>query len=343
MKNVLVMNYERTKREILTDFKRDSFKVEDKDDIFNIEFEVPMTNRNAWTFNLLENESSVFFDGQEFIVKQCDNLAHGSTKVKQVTATHITHTIQDGYQYDVMSGTKSINECLTHIFKADKQGFNYDVKNINGSISRVEQENFGNANLVKLIEEVQKDYDVTVVRDNKLFTFIPNRYFENKTNEQIRYRANTDSVSFSIDTYSLKTQIRGSGKRKEPKEGQTVGDWYFEPVTYTSPESEKWGIRIQDPIEDERYTIQSNMIDRLKRELKDYPTISGKVDLKVLNFNVQRGDLVRFVYEPLGINQFIRVVGLTRYPFSNKTPEVELDNQKRTILDYVVALMKGVK
>ncbi len=65
-------------------------------------------------------------------------------------------------------------------------------------------------------------------------------------------------MSFDIDTYALKTQIKGFGKKKEDD------SYYFNPVTYTSPESQKWGIRIQDPIEDERYTIQNNMIEYSK-------------------------------------------------------------------------------
>lgn len=345
MKTVQVMNFERTKKELVTDFDVESFKVDDTDEVFNVDFDVSLIRPayNETSYNLIECESIIIYDGQEFVIKQCTESASGSVCTKSVTAIHIFHTIQDGYQYDVISGVKSINECLTHIFKADKQGFKYEVVNTNGIIGRVEQENFGNANLLKLIDEVMKDYDVTVVKDNKKMTFYPNEYFSKKTNNQIRYLFNTDSVSFSIDTLNFKTQIKGSGKRKDPPEGKEVGDWYFEPIIYTSPQAKKWGVRIQDSIEDERYTVKANMIDRLKRELHDYFEVSGKVSLKELDFGVKRGDLIRFIYEPLKINQWIKVVGVTDYPFSNKTAEIELDTSRKTMLDYVVALMKGVK
>ncbi len=110
-----------------------------------------------------------------------------------------------------------------------------------------------------------------VIPDNKHLTFYPRSEFGSKIQEQIRYKYNTDSVKFDIDTYSLKTQIKGFGKKKEDD------TYYFSPITYTSPESEKWGIRIQDPVEDERYTVAGNMLERLKKDLQDYPTISDQL------------------------------------------------------------------
>ncbi|WP_211271206.1 phage tail protein, partial [Enterococcus hermanniensis] len=118
-----------------------------------------------------------------------------------------------------------------------------------------------------------------------------------KIEEQIRYKYNTDSVKFDIDTYSLKTQIKGFGKKKEDD------TYYFTPITYTSSESEKWGIRIQDPVEDERYTVAGNMTERLKQDLQDYPAISGSVTLK-WRITPKKGDYVPFIYEPLNIRTY---------------------------------------
>lgn len=342
MKHLEIMNFVRTKKNIIENVEPDSFVVDDKDEMYSVEFTVigvkPLKNIS---YELIENESIVVYDNEEFVIKQCKEYAKGTVCAKEVKAVHIMFTIQDSYQYETISGTKSINECLSHIFKADTNDFKYEVINTNGVIGRVEHENFGNDNLLKLIEKVMEDYDVALVRSNKLLTFIPNQYFSKQTNNQIRYLYNTDDVSFDIDTYNLKTEIRGFGKRKEPEEGKEVGDWYFEPITYTSPQAEVWGVRIQTPVNDERYTIKSNMLERLKRDLQDYPTVSGTVDMKELDFEVKRGDLVRFVYEPLNINQWIKVVGVSYYPFSNKPPVVELDSNKRTMSGYVASLMKG--
>lgn len=336
MKHVEVMNYERTKKNIIEDIDPESFTVQDSDEMYSVDFTVvgvrPLKNVS---YEMIENESSIIYQGEEFVIKQCKEYAKGSVCAKEVKAVHIMFTIQDCYQYDTISGTKSINECLTHIFKADSKGFKFEVRNTNGVISRVEHENFGNDNLLKLIEKVMDDYDVALVRNNKTLIFIPNTYFSNQTNNQIRYLYNTDDVSFDIDTYNLKTQIKGFGKKKDD------GAWHFEPVTYTSPQISKWGIRIQAPVDDERYTIRSNMLERLKKDLQDYPTVSGSVSMKELDFEVKRGDLVRFIYEPLNINQWIKVVGVTYYPLSNKMPVVELDSNKKTMSSYVASLLRG--
>ncbi|MEG0285049.1 MAG: phage tail protein [Vagococcus sp.] len=340
--DVEILDYEKTKKKILDCIIKDSFQIEDKDDMYSLSFlAINQEDENNKSFDLLKNESSILFKGQEFIIKKCDDLAEGETVGKQITAIHIMFTIQDDYQYDTITGTKSINECLTHIFKAETQGFKYEVLNTNGIINRIEVENFGDDNLLKLIEKIMDDFNVALVRDNKLLTFIPNQYFQTETNNQIRYLYNTDDVSFDIDTYNLKTQIKGFGKRKEPKEGQELGDWYFEPVVYTSPEASKWGMRIQEPVNDERYTIRANMIQRLKKDLLDYPQIVGTVSMKELEFEVKRGDLVRFIYEPLNIDKYIKVVGVTDKPFSNDPPQIELDTSKRTMIDYLVMLSKG--
>ena len=141
-------------------------------------------------------------------------------------------------------------------------------------------------------------------------------------------------MSFDIDTYALKTQIKGFGKKKEDD------SYYFSPVTYTSPESQKWGIRIQDPIEDERYTIQNNMIEYLKQQLHDYPDVSGSVTLKWA-VSLNKGDKVLFVYEPLNINTYIQVVGIKTYPaIPNKPPEITLSNTKKTMTAILANLTK---
>lgn len=340
--NIEITDYEKTKKKVLDCVVKDSFSIEDKDNIYSLEFlAIDQEDENNQSFELLKNENSILFDGQEFVIKKCEDLAEGITVGKQITAIHIMFTIQDGYQYNTITGTKSINECLKHVFQADKQGFKYEVVNTNGVINRIEFENFGDDNLLKLIEKIMDDFDVALVRNNKLLTFIPNQYFQTKTNNQIRYLYNTDDVSFDIDTYNLKTQIKGFGKRKDPKEGQEVGDWYFDPVTYTSPEASKWGVRIQDPVNDERYTIRANMIQRLKKDLLDYPQIVGTVSMKELEFEVKRGDLVRFIYEPLNVDKYIKVVGITNTPFTNESPQIELDTSKRTMIDYLVMLSKG--
>lgn len=338
MTNIIIQNYEKTKKEILVDFNKDSFFENwQQNETWEVSLDVTKTEVNSYAFDLVDYENSVLFNGQEFIIKSMTTSGEGAQVTKSITATHIYYTIQDGRQYDTVTDTRSISQLLTHIFNAGARGFTWEVVDPNKKFLTVEQENFGNANYLKLIEEILSDYDAVVIPDNKHLTFYPRSEFGNKVEEQIRYKYNTDSVKFDIDTYSLKTQIKGYGKKKEDD------TYYFSPITYTSTESEKWGIRIQDPVEDERYTVSGNMLERLKKDLQDYPSISGSVTLK-WRITPQKGDYVPFIYEPLNIKTYIQIVGIKTYPaLPNKPPEITLSNTKKTMTSILANLArKGV-
>lgn len=335
MKDIFIQDYEKTKKEILTDYDKSTFTENwQENETWEISFTIVKTKFNELAFDLVDYENSVFFNGQEFIVKQMGVSAEGAAITKTVTATHIYYTMQDGFQYDTITGTRSINQLLAHVFKPDSRGFTWNVVDPNKKFLPVEQENFGNGNYLKLVEEILKDYDAIVIPDNKNLTFFPRSEYGKKTEEQIRYKYNTDSVKFDIDTLNLKTQIKGFGKKKEDD------TYYFTPITYTSKQSEKWGIRVQSPVSDDRYTVSGNMLERLKTDLQDYPTITGTVTMK-WRVEPNKGDYVAFVYEPLGVNTYIQVVGIKTYPaIPNKPPEITLSNTKKTMTAILANLTK---
>ncbi|NTL83461.1 phage tail protein [Enterococcus faecium] len=335
MKDIFIQDYEKTKKEILTDYDKSTFTENwQENETWEISFTIVKTKFNELAFDLVDYENSVFFNGQEFIVKQMGVSAEGAAITKTVTATHIYYTMQDGFQYDTITGTRSINQLLAHVFKPDNRGFTWEVIDPNKKFLTVEQENFGNGNYLKLVEEILKDYDAIVIPDNKNLTFFPRSEYGKKTEEQIRYKYNTDSVKFDIDTLNLKTQIKGFGKKKEDD------TYYFTPITYTSKQSEKWGIRVQSPVSDDRYTVSGNMLERLKTDLQDYPTITGTVTMK-WRVEPNKGDYVAFVYEPLGVNTYIQVVGIKTYPaIPNKPPEITLSNTKKTMTSILAEMAK---
>ncbi|HBK4067747.1 TPA: phage tail protein [Enterococcus faecium] len=335
MKDIFIQDYEKTKKEILTEYDKSTFTENwQENETWEISFTIVKTKFNELAFDLVDYENSVFFNGQEFIVKQMGVSAEGAAITKTVTATHIYYTMQDGFQYNTVTGARSISQLLTHVFSAGSRGFTWEVIDPNKKFLTVEQENFGNGNYLKLVEEILKDYDAIVIPDNKNLTFFPRSEYGKKTEEQIRYKYNTDSVKFDIDTLNLKTQIKGFGKKKEDD------TYYFTPITYTSKQSEKWGIRVQSPVSDDRYTVSGNMLERLKQDLQDYPTITGTVTMK-WRVEPNKGDYVAFVYEPLGINTYIQVVGIKTYPaIPNKPPEITLSNTKKTMTSILAEMAK---
>lgn len=347
MSDLIIQNYSKTKEEILIGYDKGSFYENwQQNQTWEIGFDIAKNLRNEDSFDLVEYESKIIYNKQTFIIKKLTRDANGPALSKGVTATHIYYTLQDHYQYNTITGVRSISALLSHIFSAGYHGFSYKIIDPNNRFRTVEQENFGNANYLKLIEEVLSDYNAVVIPDNKTLYFYPAEDYGKKVEEQIRYKYNTDSVSFDIDTYSLKTQIKGYGKLKEDADATNPkdSDYVFTPITYTSPEADKWGIRVQDPISDERYTVPANMLERLKADLQDYPSITGSVTLK-WKIRPDKGDYVPFIYEPLGINTYIQVVGIKTYPdIPNKAPEITLSNTKKTMTSILASMVKkGVR
>ncbi|MFP9075898.1 phage tail protein, partial [Enterococcus faecalis] len=76
---------------------------------------------------------------------------------------------------------------LTHVFSAGSRGFTWEVIDPNKKFLTVEQENFGNANYLKLINEILSDYNAVVIPNNKHLTFYPASEYGQQTEEQIRY------------------------------------------------------------------------------------------------------------------------------------------------------------
>ncbi|MHC5253229.1 phage tail protein [Listeria kieliensis] len=336
---VTVSDYEKTREEHLVDFDKSSFSLGwDENEKDQLTFDINKTDRNEVCFDLLQHESSIYFRGQEYVVKSLETSAQGYALRKKVVATHVSFTMQEGYQYATKTGRLSAQEALSFTFggSPNSLGYTFEVIDPDHKIEKVEQENFGNANYLKLVQEIIDDYVLVMVADNKHLKFYPREDYGNYTETQIRYKASLDSMSINVDTYSMCTQIKGFGKKKEDD------TYYFPPVMYTSPESNKWGIRIQQPVEDERYTIVGNMLRRLKNDLQDYPatTIAAKLKTKV---PLSRGDFVMFIYEPMNINYDVRVVGIEEYPFVNTPPTITLSNTKKTIVSILAHYLKGVK
>ena len=151
MKDIFIQDYEKTKKEILTDYDKSTFTENwQENETWEISFTIVKTKFNELAFDLVDYENSVFFNGQEFIVKQMGVSAEGAAITKTVTATHIYYTMQDGFQYNTVTGARSISQLLTHVFSAGSRGFTWEVIDPNKKFLTVEQENFGNGNYLKL-------------------------------------------------------------------------------------------------------------------------------------------------------------------------------------------------
>lgn len=311
--------------EILVDFDPDSFtEAWQQNQAWAVTFTAIKTQRNAFAFELLQNENTVTYKGQQFVIKDCEPQATGAVLTKQVTANHVMFTCQDWRQDNQDTKTWSIEDALHWAFDGNALGFTFEVI---GSFPTVQMENFGDANALDLLNKVLGSFGGVVDADNRHIIVYSAAEWGSQTNKQIRYQYNTDSVQCTIDTTGLKTIIKGFGAQNED------GSYVFAPVTYTSPNINKYGPRYADPVRDERFTNVESMQAYLPTQLQDNPIVSLTTPLKRVE-DVQKGEHWLLIYEPMQLDLDSQIVAYNKYPYSpGKPPDVTWSNATKDMVN----------
>lgn len=292
---------------------------------YSLSFLVFKSQRNEHSYDLCVEESLIEYDGQTYRIKEVTEKLIGSTPAKQIRADHIFFDLVDTYQYDVIEGTKTIANFIAHALQGTE--YTYDVIDAFGTRYF---EKFGDDNSLSLIQLALNTFGAEVELDNKHLTI--KAQAGRDTDIQFRFKHNVKTIEKYVNTNNLSTTIKGYGKKNE--DGS-----YVCTAEYTSPMAEIYGIRHAKPVYDERYTVQSELLARIQSELIDTPEISFKIDaveLKkagVLTEQLEPGDRVFVIYEPLGIDIIARVMEIIDYPESNVPAQYTFENFRNNITD----------
>src|SRR5690606_29766252 len=109
---------------------------------------VTKTDRNKHAYVLLNNENRFYYGNEPYVIKTIKERLSGTTVKKECFAIHsIFDELKNHYIYDVISGTKRINELLGFVL-GDTRYFSY--VDDNGLPLSVEVENFGDDNALAL-------------------------------------------------------------------------------------------------------------------------------------------------------------------------------------------------
>ncbi|MGE6515601.1 phage tail protein [Lysinibacillus sphaericus] len=254
---------------------------------------------------LIEDE-----DGHEYVVKDFS----GDTFTKKATAVHSYFSLADDFKYGIHGGTRTLNDFMS--FVLDGTGWTFMNVDVEGYQLLP---NFGEANPIVLIEHLCSVFECErQILPNKVIRFAKKTGVDNDL--QFRYRHNIETLSYSIPSAGLKTQIRGYGANGID-------------ITYTSPlaSSPRIGIRIADPIHDENIETVEDMTTRLASELPAAPETSIKVKVTTVDGNV--GDMVWLIHEDLQLEYQTRIISKkTKRDYSES--EVDVGNtQAKTIVD----------
>lgn len=239
-----------------------------------LEFTVNKIN-NVAGFNLLQEESIVTAANYDFRVKQIID-----DKLGRKTILAISTFFDLAYQFKdkTFGGTHSSQEFVNYLFTGSGWIATCDFTETE-TIDK-----FGSKNIVQCANQICDAF-------NCEFEILPNNqvHFSKSlgpdNGAQYRYGHNIKALSRKVDTNHLRTKITATGK-----EDLTV--------TYTSPNHTIWGIRVADPISDERFTVADNLLKKAKDSLIDYPEVSFELDTIEL-LDKALGEKVWLIYEPI--------------------------------------------
>ncbi|WP_176550504.1 phage tail protein [Bacillus sp. AFS037270] len=307
--------------EFLTDYQ-----ITERKRVVNGEYSLPFilfkTTRNSHSFDLVQEESIVEYDGQKYRIKKLREYTKGKTPVKEATTQHIIFDIIDDYQYDTISGTTNIMQALNHVFGVTEWTW------INhGAFAPVEFDKFGDGTALELfktiLERFGAEFEITGEKEITLKNQIGTT-----RDAQFRYRHNIKTLYKNIDSSNVSTYIRGFGKDVTAE--------------YTSPNVSVYGIRHAPPVRDEKFTTQASLLEHLQKVIVDTPDIVIEIEIVELKkqgipiHEYDLGDTIYLIHEDLGIDATVRILEYTDYPESLKSPTVVLANFKKNITSALV-------
>lgn len=319
--------------ELLVDFISNSLKRTRKvNGDYSLSFTLLKTEKNQHAYPLVEEESIIEYDGQQYCIKDVTEVLAGVTPIKTVQASHIFFDLVDTYKYDYLENTQYLQTCLTFILEGT--GYTFDIVD---SFSSAVFEKFGEDNSLSLLQKALNVFGAEVQINNKHLKFY--RQIGTDTDIQIRYGYNIKTLEKYVNTNNLSTRIRGYGKKDE--DGN-----YIVTAEYISPNAAIYGIRDAKPVFDERYTVHSELLERIKSEIIDEPQFSFKVDalemkkMDVLTEQLEEGDRVFVIHDPLNIDSIARVLEIVDYPESSKPAEYTFGNFQNNFVSEIVGFQK---
>jgi phage minor structural protein len=316
--------------ELLTDYQiKERKRVVNGD--YSLPFVVFKTERNQHSFDLVQEESIVEYDGQQYRIKKMREYVKGSTPVKDITqCSHVFFDIIDDYQYETITGTKSMVQALTHVFSVtDWTWINH------GAFTGVVFENFGDGNALELFQTVLERYGAEFEITGETEITIKNQ-IGSPRDAQFRYRHNIKTLYKDIDSSNISTYIKGFGKDGIETE-------------YTSAYSMTYGIRHAPPVRDDRFTDVFSLLEHLQKVIQDTPNITIEieaVELKNQGIPIHEyglGDTIYLIHEDLGIDSTVRILEFTDYPETNQSPKVVLSNYQKTLTSVLTSFQQTSK
>jgi len=306
--------------EYVTDFKKFKRKRKANGDK-TIDFTVFQSDKNKHSFNLVQEESTFEFQDETYVIKKIKEKSVGTKTTKQVNAVHkFFEDMNNHYIYDSLTLTQSFSNVLSFIFAGT--GYNFVI---NGDFPNQDVgENFGDGYGIKLFKQALQLFGSEFRIEGK--TIYLEVEIGSRTDIQFRYGYNVTTIDREVDTKNLTTYVKGYGDGIESE--------------YTSPNADLYGIIPAEPVRDDRITNMETLERRMKERINDTPDLKIKVNVAFIDADVEEGDYLFVIYEPMNdLDIEVRVMEIEEEFDFNLKPirtNVTLASLNKDITDTIV-------
>lgn len=299
-------------------------------------------------FNMLSVESSVWWDNQEYIIKQFQpDYSNGFTTF-QITAVHVAYEVSRIRQRETKTGTLTytVDDVLSFYLKNNSLGFTWQVL---GDFGKEQITDLGNGSGKDMLDKVISTWpDAVFYPDNKNIRIYQHDSIAKKLGNRIDYLHDTPELKLSYDSTNIVNQVMASGKQKETEGDTDKVQYYFAPFLVTNDTSVgQWGLHPGDDISDERFTDATAMKEYALSQLSPEPTLSIDAT-QMINEEPTLCEIRRLENRKDEFVTEVEIVAYTYYPLDEtQATSITLNNRAKTILNYQSAqqkqLMKSLK
>lgn len=348
-----IMNLEQTICENLIEIDYGSFKeIYELNSANTITFTAFRTNSNRFVFDLLVNENFVIYKGQKYIIKNIVSKIEGNRVACDITAYHMMYEFQNHFveQQDDENTERvkkeySLEQYLNYGFKNQNTNIQYTYK-IHGDFKeKALLDELGGKNGIEYIKDAIEPFGCIIYPSNNEIGFYTPEAFYQTSEEVIRYKYNTDTITATINTVELRTVVKAYGKKvsNDEKKKNQNSKKYEAMLEYVSPQAKTFGKRYATPIHNEDITDANELKNFAIKQLQDKPKTELDVNY-ISHTHLSPRYTVFFIHELMNYNTELKVVKLEKGHLFVKTIDVvSFSNDIKDMVKIQQALNKKLK
>lgn len=309
------------------------------------ELQLTVYDDGSVAYDSLSVEASLYWNNQEFIIKQFTPDYSSGVTTATIVATHVYAEISRIRQYNTKVGTLtySVSDVLSFYLddsSCNTMGYTYQVI---GNFDSAQITDLGNNSGQDMLSQIISTWTTAVIYpDNKQIRVYSSNSFGKDYGNRIDYLYDTQEVTLTYDSTEIVNSVKCFGKTVDTSSSSSDDDtdadttrYYFDPFIAQDTDSiAKWEIHSGDDVSDERFTDANAMRIYALTQMIPEPSLSIEIKSDQLSKPIA-GEVRRLEIRPMGYTTHVQVLEYQYYPFDNtQQTDVTLNNTAKTILDY---------